>query len=89
MILRIIILTILIMINGIFSASELAFLSLDKLKLKNEIKLGNKKAITIEKILSNSASFLSTIQIGITLAGFLASAFAAFLRASSISLGFF
>jgi len=77
MFLSIIILIILIGINGIFSASELAFLSLDKLMLKKDIELGNKKAILVNKILSNSSSFLSTIQIGITLAGFLASAFAA------------
>lgn len=77
MLFSIILLTILIGINGIFSASELAFLSLDKIKLKNEIEKGSKKAISIDKILSNPSSFLSTIQIGITLAGFLASAFAA------------
>ena len=73
----IILLIILILINGIFSATELAFLSLDKLKLKQDIEKKNKKAIAINKILSNPSSFLSTIQIGITLAGFLASAFAA------------
>ena len=77
MLFSVILLIILIFINGIFSASELAFLSLDKVKLKNEIEKGNKKAIKIEKVLSNPSSFLSTIQIGITLAGFLASAFAA------------
>ncbi len=70
-------LILLIFINGIFSASELAFLSLDKAKLKNEVDKGNKKAQKITKILSNPSIFLSTIQIGITLAGFLASAFAA------------
>lgn len=73
----ILLLVILIFINGIFSASELAFLSLDKFKLKKEIESGNKKAIKIKKLIDNSSLFLSTIQIGITLAGFLASAFAA------------
>lgn len=77
MLLSIIVLIILIFINGIFSATELAFLSLDKLELKEDVEAGNKKAIAINKILSNPSSFLSTIQIGITLAGFLASAFAA------------
>lgn len=77
MILSILLLIVLIGINGIFSSSELAFLSIDKFKLKEEVEKGNKKAITINKILSNPSSFLSTIQIGITLAGFLASAFAA------------
>lgn len=77
MIFSIILLVVLIGINGIFSASELAFLSIDKIKLKNEVNNKNKKAILISKILENPASFLSTIQIAITLAGFLASAFAA------------
>lgn len=77
MLFSIMLLIILICVNGIFSASELAFLSLDKVKLKSEVNNGNKKAIKINKILSNPSSFLSTIQIGITLAGFLASAFAA------------
>ncbi len=77
MLFSILLLIVLIVINGIFSASELAFLSLDKIKLKQEVDNGNKKAIKISKILDNPSMFLSTIQIGITLAGFLASAFAA------------
>jgi len=77
MLLRIVLLCILIIINGIFSASELAFLSVDKIKLMKEIDKKNKKAMKINKILSSSSTFLSTIQIGITFAGFLASAFAA------------
>lgn len=72
----VILLVILILLNGIFSSSELAFLSLNKIKLKEDIKSKDKKAIMIDKIISNQSSFLSTIQIGITLAGFLASAFA-------------
>lgn len=77
MIISILFLVVLIFLNGIFSASELAFLSLDKVELKEEIKKGNKKAIKTEKILGNPSTFLSTIQIGITLVGFFASAFAA------------
>ena len=77
MLFSIALLTVLIAINGIFSASELAFLSLDKVKLKKEVSEDNKKAKEVSSILSNPSSFLSTIQIGITLAGFLASAFAA------------
>lgn len=77
MLFSVILLIILILINGIFSASELAFLSLDKIDIKNKVKEKDKKAIAIDRILENPSSFLSTIQIGITLAGFLASAFAA------------
>ena len=74
---RIILLVILIALNGVFSASELAFLSVNKYKLKEEAKKGNKKAKRIEKLINEPSKFLATIQIGITLAGFLASAFAA------------
>lgn len=77
MLFSILLLVILIIINGIFSASELAFLSLDKVELKDKVKHKDKKAILINKILQDPSAFLSTIQIGITLAGFLASAFAA------------
>lgn len=77
MIFSIILLIILILINGIFSASEIAFLSLDKVKLKQEAGKGDTHAKNIIKVLEDSSAFLSTIQIAITLAGFLASAFAA------------
>lgn len=91
MIFSILVLIVLIFINGMFASAELAFLSLDKAKLNDDAKKGDKKAKTISKILSDPSSFLSTIQIGITLAGFLASAFAAdyfadyFMKTISIS----
>ena len=77
MIISIILLVILILINGVFSASELAFLSLNKFNLKIDIENGNKKAVRVKKLIDNPSTFLSTIQVAITLAGFLASAFAA------------
>ena len=73
MIIRIIILFVLIGINGILSSSEIAFLSLNKYKLNRR---KDKKSMKILKILEDESSFLSIIQIGITLSGFLASAFA-------------
>lgn len=77
MIIQIILLVLLILLNGVFAASEIAFLSVNKTKLNLDIKQGNKKAIKVKKLIDNPSSFLATIQIGITLAGFLASAFAA------------
>ncbi len=71
----ILLLAILIFINGILSSSEIAYLSIDKFELK-EKKKSDKKAKKISKMLENEGSFLSTIQVGITLAGFLSSAFA-------------
>ena len=77
MIVELLLLVVLIGINALFAASEIAFLSLNRNKVEKEAKNGNKKYIKIKKILENPSSFLATIQIGITLAGFLASAFAA------------
>lgn len=74
MIIRFLTLLILIFINGILSSSEIAYLSLDKYPLAYK---KDKKSKKIYKMLDNESKFLSTIQIGITLAGFLASAFAA------------
>lgn len=75
MLYSIILLIVLIFINGILSASEIAYLSIDKFELK-EKKKTDKKAKKISKMLENEGAFLSTIQVGITLAGFLSSAFA-------------
>ena len=77
MIVQLLLLAILIVINALFAASEIAFLSLNRSKVNNESKKGNKKYVKMQKLLDNPSSFLATIQIGITLAGFLASAFAA------------
>lgn len=85
MIIKILLLSFLIIINGIFSATEIAFLSLNKYELNKELKKGNKKAKKILNLLNDSSTFLSSIQISITISGFLASAFAAESFASEIS----
>lgn len=84
MIVNILVLVILILINGILSASELAFLSLEKFELDKMIRKKKKNAKKIKKVLDNPSNFLSTIQVGITLAGFLSSAFAASTFADEI-----
>jgi putative hemolysin len=70
-------LMMLIVLNAFFAASEIALISLNENKIKYLADEGNKKAKQIRKVLSEPSKFLATIQIGITLAGFLASAFAA------------
>ncbi len=77
-------LIILIFINGILSASELAFLSIEKFELDKMVRRRKKNAKKIRKIIENPSNFLSTIQVGITLAGFLSSAFAASTFADNI-----
>ena len=73
---QLIILAVLIFLNAFFAASEIAFISLNDAKIEKQAKEGNKKAKQIEKMLKTPSKFLATIQIGITLAGFLSSAFA-------------
>ena len=73
---QVFVLIILILINAFFAASEIAFISLNDAKIEKQAKEGNKKAKQIRKMLKNPSKFLATIQIGITLAGFLSSAFA-------------
>lgn len=73
---QIFILILLICLNAFFAASEIAFISLNDAKIDKQAKEGNKKAKQIQKMLKTPSKFLATIQIGITLAGFLSSAFA-------------
>ena len=76
MLTQIIVLVVLILFNAYFAATEIAFISLNDAKIEKEAKEGNKKAKNILKMLKSPSKFLATIQIGITLAGFLSSAFA-------------
>ncbi|WP_017416491.1 hemolysin family protein [Clostridium tunisiense] len=75
--LQLLLILILTMINAFFAAAEMAIVSLNKNRLKMLAEEGNKKAILLEKLLEEPSKFLSTIQIGITLAGFFSSASAA------------
>ncbi|WP_338471608.1 hemolysin family protein [Niallia sp. XMNu-256] len=70
-------LIVLIFLNAFFAASEMALVGLNDNKVKRMAEDGDKKANLLYNLISEPSRFLSTIQIGITLAGFLASAFAA------------
>ncbi|PKK95426.1 MAG: hemolysin [Tenericutes bacterium HGW-Tenericutes-5] len=67
---------ILILINGFFAASEMALVSINQNKLQKLVDDGNKKAKKLQTLSKDSTRFLSTIQVAITLAGFLSSAIA-------------
>lgn len=77
MIKQILLQIILIALNAFFAATEIAVISLNEKKVRSLAEDGNKKAVKMLKIIEEPTQFLSTIQIGITLAGFLGSAFAA------------
>ena len=68
---------ILVLINAFFAASEMAMVSINKNKINKLADEGDKKAQLLIKLMSEPSRFLSTVQVGITLAGFLASASAA------------
>lgn len=68
---------ILIFLNAIFASAEIAVISTNEAKLEKLAENGNKKAKKLIKLKGNSSKFLSTIQVAITLAGFLGSAYAA------------
>ena len=74
---KIVLLFCLILVNAFFAMSEIAIISLNDVKLQKMAEEGNKKAKKVLALVENPSSFLSTIQIGVTLAGFLTSASAA------------
>ncbi|HBT18678.1 MAG TPA: hemolysin [Clostridiaceae bacterium] len=69
---------LLIFINAFFSMAEMAIVSTNKVRIGMEADRGNLKAKKLQKILEKPSHFLSTVQVGITLAGFLAVAQASF-----------
>ena len=68
---------VLIMLNAIFACAEIAVISMNDNKLAKMAADGDKRAIRLEKLTNQPARFLATIQVAITLSGFLVSAFAA------------
>ena len=68
---EIIIIIVLILLNGVFSMSEIAIISARKTRLASDIKRGSKSAKTAMDLANEPDRFLSTVQIGITLIGIL------------------
>lgn len=68
---------VLIALNAIFACAEIAVLSINETKLERMAEQGNRRAKRLFKLTREPAKFLATIQVAITLSGFLGSAFAA------------
>lgn len=79
---------LLILVNAFFAMAEMAMVSANKVRINVEAEKGNPRARKLQKILQRPSNFLSTIQVGITLAGFLASAQAATGIAEEVTLLF-
>ena len=73
----IVLLIILIFLNAVFASAEIAVLSMSETKLKKLVGEGDRRALKLNNLIEQPARFLATIQVAITLAGFLQSAFAA------------
>lgn len=82
---QLIVLVVLIGVNAFFAATEIAFISINDAKISKQANEGDKKSKQIKKMLQDPSKFLATIQIGITLAGFLSSAFASDAFASKLA----
>lgn len=87
MIMQILFLVALTLVNAFFASAEMAIVSVNRNKMKMLANEGNKKAKILCKLMEEPTKFLSTIQVGITLAGFFASASAA--TGISTKLGIF
>ncbi|MBW4862859.1 MAG: DUF21 domain-containing protein, partial [Paeniclostridium sp.] len=74
---QLILIAILTAINAFFASAEMAIVSVNKSKVQALSEEGNERAKLLEKLIKEPSNFLSTIQIGITLAGFFSSASAA------------
>ncbi len=74
--LQLLVIVFLTLLNAFFAASEIAILSVNDARMKKMAEDGNKKAKTLLSFLNNSSKMLSTIQVGVTFSGFLASAVA-------------
>lgn len=71
---HLLVLVLLILLNAFFALSEIAIVTVNEKKIKKLSSQGNTEAVKVLKLLSNSNDFLATIQVGITLSGFLTSA---------------
>jgi putative hemolysin len=68
---------VLVFLNGIFSATEIALVTIRRSRLQQLVDEGNRSAIRVQRLKANPGRFLAVIQVGITFLGFLASAYAA------------
>ncbi|MHB9037234.1 MAG: hemolysin family protein [Armatimonadota bacterium] len=74
---QLILIGILVLLNAFFAAAEIALVSVRRTRIKQLADEGDSRAKIVQALLDRPTNFMATIQIGVTLVGFLASAFAA------------
>jgi putative hemolysin len=72
---EILIIFFLTLLNGFFSLSEIALVSVKKSRMEHLAAQGNTRALTVLKLLENPENFLSSVQVGITLIGIISGAY--------------
>lgn len=77
----------LVLLNAFFAAAEIAVLSSRPIRIRQLAEQGNRSAMALVRLTADRGRFLATIQVGITLAGFLASASAAVGIAADLTVG--
>ncbi|MCL6472338.1 MAG: hemolysin family protein [Firmicutes bacterium] len=77
LLLNFILIGILVLLNALFASAEIAVITVRETRIRPRAEKGSKSAQTVLKFLRDPSRFLATIQTGVTLAGFLASAVAA------------
>lgn len=82
---ELLIISLLILLNGVFSLSEIAIISSSKSRLEHMKSEGRKGAATALKLLGNSQNFLSSIQVGITMIGIVTGVYGGVNLADDIS----
>jgi putative hemolysin len=75
----------LIVLNGFFALAETALISVRRTRIKQLVEEGSKSAATVQKLIENPTRFMATVQIGVTLVGFLASAVGAINLANPLA----
>lgn len=76
----------LVMLNAFFAAAEMALVSVRRTRIKQLVEEGDARAVTVLQLLERPTSFMATVQIGLTLVGFMASAFTAVSIAEPIAI---
>ena len=75
----------LVLLNSFFAAAEMALVSVRRTRIRQLVEEGSARARTVQRLLDRPTSYIATIQIGVTLVGFLASAVAAINLAQPVA----
>src|SRR5262245_10015739 len=84
---EILIIALLIVVNGVFVAAEIALITVRRSRLRQLSDEGNRSADRVRRLVDRPGALLATIQVGITFVGFLAAAFAGSSLADSLAEG--